>query len=146
MSTNACQKPTDSYKSSKNSAKRHHAIKKKKHSRWRNKQRSKNRGHQLEARHFSRPRHLSDSRSVFQPSSSAMSSESRARDPAASFWGNYKVAMEWQSKHFVNYWKSRCSALELENQHLYKTIEALSGSEIPDQNISNVCQIHIRLI
>jgi len=70
-------------------------------------------------------------------------SSDESRDPAASFWGNYKVAMEWQSKHFVNYWKSRCSALELENQHLYKTIEALSGAEIADQSSRKVCKIRI---
>jgi hypothetical protein len=70
-------------------------------------------------------------------------SSDESRDPAASFWGNYKVAMEWQSKHFVNYWKSRCSALELENQHLYKTIEALSGAEIADPSSRKVCKIRI---
>ncbi|CAB3367496.1 Hypothetical predicted protein [Cloeon dipterum] len=54
-------------------------------------------------------------------------------DPAQSFWDNYKNAMGWQNKHFMNYWKSRCAALEFENQHLYNTIQLLTktGSNLP---------------
>jgi len=118
MSTNACQKHADLQKSSKKSAKRNHAIKKKKHSRWRQKRKSRSRGNQQNNRGSWHSTHPISSREL------AM--ESRQRDPAASFWKNYQGAMEWQNKHFINYWKSRCAALELENQHLYKTLETLT--------------------
>lgn len=41
---------------------------------------------------------------------------------ARSFWENYKVAQEWQQRHSVAWWKSRCRALEYENHALRQKV------------------------
>lgn len=38
--------------------------------------------------------------------------------PAETFWENYKNAIDWQQRHNVAWWKSRCLALEEENKIL----------------------------
>ncbi|KAK0175465.1 hypothetical protein PV327_009213 [Microctonus hyperodae] len=42
---------------------------------------------------------------------------------ANAFWENYKVAHDWQHRHNVAWWKSRCIALEHENRALRDKIK-----------------------
>ncbi|XP_057336344.1 TBC1 domain family member 5 homolog A-like [Microplitis mediator] len=44
-----------------------------------------------------------------------------------SFWDTYKFAQDWQHKHQVNWWKSKCIALEHENNLLRDKIRELVG-------------------
>uniref|UniRef100_A0A0C9RJ36 GEMIN8_0 protein n=1 Tax=Fopius arisanus TaxID=64838 RepID=A0A0C9RJ36_9HYME len=44
---------------------------------------------------------------------------------AESFWENYKQAQDWQQKHNVAWWKSRCIALEHENRILRSKLREL---------------------
>ncbi|OAD55230.1 Gem-associated protein 8 [Eufriesea mexicana] len=44
---------------------------------------------------------------------------------ANSFWENYTVAQEWQKRHSVTWWRTRCIALERENQILRDTLKSL---------------------
>ncbi|KAK2579534.1 hypothetical protein KPH14_010836 [Odynerus spinipes] len=46
---------------------------------------------------------------------------------ADAFWKNYVAAQEWQKRHSVTWWRSRCIALEHENEILRNKIRSLSG-------------------
>ena len=46
---------------------------------------------------------------------------------AGSFWENYTVAQEWQQRHNVTWWRSRCFALEHENQLLRDKLRSLAS-------------------
>ncbi|XP_047359143.1 gem-associated protein 8-like [Vespa velutina] len=46
---------------------------------------------------------------------------------ADAFWKNYAVAQEWQKRHSVIWWRSRCLALEHENELLRNKIRSLIG-------------------
>ena len=45
---------------------------------------------------------------------------------ASSFWENYTVAQEWQKRHNVTWWRTRCFALEHENQQLRDKLRSLA--------------------
>ena len=45
---------------------------------------------------------------------------------AGSFWENYTVAQEWQKRHNVTWWRTRCFALEQENQLLRDKLRSLA--------------------
>ncbi|XP_029046036.1 uncharacterized protein F10E9.5-like [Osmia bicornis bicornis] len=45
---------------------------------------------------------------------------------ANSFWENYTAAQEWQRRHSVTWWKTRCTALEHENQVLRDKLRSLA--------------------
>ncbi|XP_063990212.1 gem-associated protein 8-like [Diachasmimorpha longicaudata] len=45
---------------------------------------------------------------------------------ADTFWENYKVAQDWQQKHNVAWWRSRCIALEHENRILRSKVRELT--------------------
>ncbi|XP_014219200.1 gem-associated protein 8 [Copidosoma floridanum] len=47
---------------------------------------------------------------------------------ANAFWENYSAAHEWQKRHNVTWWKTRCYALEHENRVLKETIRNLMQS------------------
>ncbi|XP_046610731.1 gem-associated protein 8-like [Neodiprion virginianus] len=49
---------------------------------------------------------------------------------ANTFWENYKAAHEWQQRHSVEWWKSRCVALEHENVILRDKIRELTSNSI----------------
>ncbi|CAK9794788.1 Gem-associated protein 8 [Anthophora quadrimaculata] len=58
---------------------------------------------------------------------------------AHSFWENYTVAQEWQKRHCVTWWRTRCIALEHENQRLREVLRSLvcqnaEGSSLNVQN------------
>lgn len=61
--------------------------------------------------------------------------ETKEGDPSSWFWENYNNAMEWQSRHFVAFWKSRCASLEAENSHLYDCLEALKQKSVSNSSI-----------
>ncbi|XP_003706160.1 uncharacterized protein LOC100882600 [Megachile rotundata] len=44
---------------------------------------------------------------------------------ANSFWENYTAAQEWQRRHSVTWWRTRCTALEYENQVLRDKLRSL---------------------
>ncbi|EFN78562.1 gem-associated protein 8 [Harpegnathos saltator] len=44
---------------------------------------------------------------------------------ADAFWKNYTAAQEWQVRHNVTWWRSRCMALEHENEVLRNEIRSL---------------------
>lgn len=46
---------------------------------------------------------------------------------ADAFWKNYVAAQEWQKRHSVTWWRSRCLALENENEILRNKIRSLIG-------------------
>ncbi|CAL7934653.1 unnamed protein product [Xylocopa violacea] len=51
---------------------------------------------------------------------------------ASSFWENYTAAQEWQKRHNITWWRTRCIALEQENQILrdkLKSIARLTGQQ-----------------
>ncbi|XP_015430624.1 PREDICTED: gem-associated protein 8-like [Dufourea novaeangliae] len=45
---------------------------------------------------------------------------------ANSFWNNYTAAQEWQKRHSVTWWRTRCFALEYENQILKDKLRSLT--------------------
>ncbi|XP_076239380.1 uncharacterized protein LOC143182320 [Calliopsis andreniformis] len=45
---------------------------------------------------------------------------------ASSFWENYSAAQEWQKRHNVTWWRTRCFALEYENQMLREKLRSLA--------------------
>ncbi|XP_043265457.1 gem-associated protein 8-like [Colletes gigas] len=45
---------------------------------------------------------------------------------ANSFWENYTAAQEWQKRHSVTWWRTRCFALEYENQVLRDKLRSLA--------------------
>lgn len=45
---------------------------------------------------------------------------------ANSFWENYTAAQEWQKRHSVIWWKTRCIALEHENQLLRDKLRSVA--------------------
>ncbi|XP_043466737.1 gem-associated protein 8-like [Leptopilina heterotoma] len=47
---------------------------------------------------------------------------------AKAFWENYSTAQEWQQTHNVAWWKSRCIALEAENETLREMIQKIVKS------------------
>ncbi|XP_046739913.1 gem-associated protein 8-like [Diprion similis] len=49
---------------------------------------------------------------------------------ANTFWENYEAAHEWQQRHSVEWWKSRCIALEHENVILRDKIRELTSNSI----------------
>lgn len=49
---------------------------------------------------------------------------------ADSFWQNYTAAQEWQKRHNVTWWKSKCFALEHENQVLRDKIRSMANINI----------------
>ncbi|XP_006611693.1 gem-associated protein 8-like [Apis dorsata] len=44
---------------------------------------------------------------------------------ANSFWENYTAAQEWQKRHSIIWWKTRCIALEHENQILRDKLKSV---------------------
>ncbi|XP_054003040.1 uncharacterized protein F10E9.5-like [Hylaeus anthracinus] len=46
---------------------------------------------------------------------------------ANSFWQNYTVAQEWQKRHNVTWWRTRCFALEHENKILRNKLRSLAS-------------------
>ncbi|KAF3426163.1 hypothetical protein E2986_06945 [Frieseomelitta varia] len=44
---------------------------------------------------------------------------------ANSFWENYTAAQEWQKRHSITWWRTRCIALEYENQILRDKLKSL---------------------
>ncbi|XP_014223863.1 gem-associated protein 8-like [Trichogramma pretiosum] len=57
---------------------------------------------------------------------------------ASAFWENYDAAHEWQKKHNVTWWKTRCFALEHENHILRETIRRLR--QHPEADITSFPQ------
>ncbi|XP_076765828.1 uncharacterized protein LOC143432812 [Xylocopa sonorina] len=45
---------------------------------------------------------------------------------ASSFWENYTAAQEWQKRHSITWWKTRCVALERENQILRDKLRSIA--------------------
>ncbi|XP_018406916.1 PREDICTED: uncharacterized protein LOC108782999 [Cyphomyrmex costatus] len=45
---------------------------------------------------------------------------------ADAFWKNYAVAQEWQKRHSITWWRSRCVALEHENKILRDKVRSLA--------------------
>lgn len=45
---------------------------------------------------------------------------------ADAFWKNYAVAQEWQKRHSITWWRSRCVALEHENKVLRDKVRSLA--------------------
>ncbi|XP_011637506.1 uncharacterized protein F10E9.5-like [Pogonomyrmex barbatus] len=45
---------------------------------------------------------------------------------ADAFWKNYTVAQEWQKRHNITWWRSRCVALEHENKILRDKVRFLA--------------------
>ncbi|EGI70625.1 PREDICTED: uncharacterized protein LOC105146670 [Acromyrmex echinatior] len=45
---------------------------------------------------------------------------------ADAFWKNYAVAQEWQKRHSITWWRSRCIALEHENKLLRDKVRSLA--------------------
>ncbi|XP_015113175.1 gem-associated protein 8 [Diachasma alloeum] len=45
---------------------------------------------------------------------------------ANTFWENYRVAQDWQQKHNIAWWRSRCIALEHENRILRSKVRELA--------------------
>ncbi|KAL0102001.1 hypothetical protein PUN28_018514 [Cardiocondyla obscurior] len=45
---------------------------------------------------------------------------------ADAFWKNYEVAQEWQKRHSITWWRSRCIALEHENKILRDKVRFLA--------------------
>jgi len=45
---------------------------------------------------------------------------------ADAFWKNYAVAQEWQKRHSITWWRSRCVALEHENELLRDKVRLLA--------------------
>ncbi|XP_012222282.1 uncharacterized protein F10E9.5-like [Linepithema humile] len=45
---------------------------------------------------------------------------------ADSFWANYGACEEWQKRHSVTWWRSRCIALEHENEILRNKLRSLA--------------------
>ncbi|XP_018356612.1 PREDICTED: uncharacterized protein LOC108756926 [Trachymyrmex septentrionalis] len=45
---------------------------------------------------------------------------------ADAFWKNYAVAQEWQKRHSITWWRSRCVALEHENKLLRDKVRSLA--------------------
>ncbi|XP_017879126.1 uncharacterized protein F10E9.5-like [Ceratina calcarata] len=56
---------------------------------------------------------------------------------ANSFWENYTAAQEWQKRHSVIWWKTRCIALEHENQILRDKLRSVvcHGGQQSSSNI-----------
>ncbi|XP_012286461.1 gem-associated protein 8 [Orussus abietinus] len=72
----------------------------------------------------------------FKLHSSLLWKKVTARMDASTFWANYTVAQEWQQRHSVVWWRTRCIALEHENQLLRDKIRSLvrrQHSEVPEQ-------------
>lgn len=74
---------------------------------------------------------------------------------AKAFWENYSAAQEWQQTHNVAWWKSRCIALEAENetlremiQKLVKTVQCQCGNarEINNLFLSSLNENHLAKI
>ncbi|XP_003425220.1 uncharacterized protein F10E9.5 [Nasonia vitripennis] len=61
---------------------------------------------------------------------------------ASAFWENYKAAHEWQKRHNVTWWKTRCFALEHENHVLKETIRNLTNNQNYSHNLVGSSQIH----
>ncbi|XP_012523813.2 gem-associated protein 8 [Monomorium pharaonis] len=61
---------------------------------------------------------------------------------AEAFWKNYAVAQEWQKRHSITWWRSRCVALEHENKLLRDKVRSLAQHrdtrQYSYQNNSNV--------
>ncbi|XP_059470127.1 gem-associated protein 8-like [Neocloeon triangulifer] len=131
MSTKACQKLAvlvqTGKKSDKLAIRKNQGVGKRKRARRRDKRRLRNRTnqHQQGRRNFP-PRRVADHHNRLP----AMNQ----KQPGHAFWENYKNAMEWQNKHFINYWKARCAALEMENQHLYRALEQVTCSSGENNN------------
>ncbi|KYN15546.1 PREDICTED: uncharacterized protein LOC108764909 [Trachymyrmex cornetzi] len=47
---------------------------------------------------------------------------------ADAFWKNYAVTQEWQKRHNITWWRSRCVALERENKLLRDKVRSLAQS------------------
>lgn len=45
---------------------------------------------------------------------------------ADAFWKNYAIAQEWQKRHNITWWRSRCLALEYENEMLRNKVKSLA--------------------
>ncbi|KAL6438385.1 hypothetical protein ACFW04_004493 [Cataglyphis niger] len=45
---------------------------------------------------------------------------------ADTFWKNYAIAQEWQKRHSITWWRSRCLALEYENETLRNKVRFLA--------------------
>lgn len=45
---------------------------------------------------------------------------------ADAFWKNYAASQEWQKKHNITWWRSRCVALEYENEVLRNKLRSLA--------------------
>ncbi|KAM0735734.1 Gem-associated protein 8 [Formica fusca] len=45
---------------------------------------------------------------------------------ADTFWKNYAIAQEWQKRHNITWWRSRCLALEYENEMLRNKVRFLA--------------------
>ncbi|XP_070150208.1 gem-associated protein 8 [Polyergus mexicanus] len=45
---------------------------------------------------------------------------------ADTFWKNYAIAQEWQKRHNITWWRSRCLALEYENEMLRNKMRFLA--------------------
>ncbi|XP_033326725.2 uncharacterized protein LOC117220651 isoform X1 [Megalopta genalis] len=53
---------------------------------------------------------------------------------ANSFWENYTTAQEWQNRHNVIWWRTRCFALEYENQALRDKLRSLAAQNVSQQS------------
>lgn len=75
----------------------------------------------LEVRLAKRRRHVSE-RNVFVPINKLIAGTMEAD----AFWENYTMAQEWQRRHSVTWWRTRCLALEHENRILRDKIRRLA--------------------
>ena len=56
---------------------------------------------------------------------------------ANTFWQNYNIAQEWQNKHNATWWKTKCFALEHENQMLRNAMRKMTlNSAMKNKNNS----------
>ncbi|XP_076673083.1 uncharacterized protein LOC143371615 [Andrena cerasifolii] len=97
-----------------------------KHSRSRKRRRhlKKRRRNQIkfEVKSAIRQRFISEYSSRFNVKEKLLSNTMQA----GSFWENYTVAQEWQKRHNVTWWRSRCFALEHENRLLRDKLRSLA--------------------
>ncbi|XP_015608983.1 gem-associated protein 8 [Cephus cinctus] len=85
----------------------------------------------LEVRSAKR-RKVTVERNIFRvnPAMDRLFNESLSAD---AFWENYAAAQEWQKRHNIAWWRSRCYALEHENDVLRATVRSLaSASNLQD--------------
>ncbi|XP_048507040.1 gem-associated protein 8-like [Athalia rosae] len=105
-----------------NIVKRGKTRKRKRHSKVKRREQAR-----LEVR-FAKRRRLVPERSISDGTVSKPKEKLNNIMEAHSFWENYEAAHLWQRRHSVEWWKSRCIALEQENAILRDKIRELAST------------------